>query len=122
MARIRIDGRDYELWMGLWSMEQIEKEYGSMEKAMSRFTKEKKISDIKFFFRVLARNGQRKNHLPDDVPEDLLDNATMADLQEISKALRDTLEEGKHTEATGGGEADDEPRDALEEEYEEKNG
>lgn len=122
MAKIRIKGRDYELWMGLWSMEQIEKKYGSMEKAMEIFRTERKISDVRFFFHVLARNGARRAKKPDDVPEDLLDNASLGDLQEISRVLRETLAEGQHTETVGGGEADDEPHDALEAEYLEKNG
>lgn len=122
MAKIVIRGKEYDLWLGLWAMEQIEERYGSMEEGLKKFIKEKKISEIKFFFVTLANCGQKRAKLPADLTEDVLDTANLADLEAIAAAMRDTLDEARRTETVGGGPADDEGEDALAAEYDAKNG
>lgn len=122
MAKIVIRGKEYDLWLGLWAMEQIEERYGSMEEGLKKFIKEKKISEIKFFFVTLANCGQKREKLPADLTEDILDTANLADLEAIAAAMRDTLDEARRTETVGGGPADDEGEDALAAEYDAKNG
>ena len=122
MAKIVIRGKEYDLWLGLWAMEQIEERYGSMEEGLKKFIKEKKISEIKFFFVTLANCGQKRAKLPADLTEDILDTANLADLEAIAASMRDTLDEARRTETVGGGPADDEGEDALAAEYDAKNG
>lgn len=122
MAKIVIRGKEYDLWLGLWAMEQIEERYGSMEEGLKKFVKEKKISEIKFFFVTLANCGRKRAKLPADLTEDILDTANLADLEAIAAAMRDTLDEARRTETVGGGPADDEGEDALAAEYDAKNG
>jgi hypothetical protein len=80
MAKIVIRGKEYDLWLGLWAIEQIEERYGSMEEGLKKFVKEKKISEIKFFFVTLANCGRKRAKLPTDLTEDILDTANLADL------------------------------------------
>jgi len=122
MAKIVIRGKEYDLWLGLWAMEQIEERYGSMEEGLKKFVKEKKISEIKFFFVTLANCGRKRAKLPADLTENILDTANLADLEAIAAAMRDTLDEARRTETVGGGPADDEGEDALAAEYDAKNG
>lgn len=122
MAKITLRGKEYDLWMGLWAMEQIEAEYGDLKTALAAFRQEHKVAQIKFFFRAFANNGRKKAGQKPDVPEDVLDSCTLHDLEKISLALRESLDEAVHAETVGGGEADDEGSDALAAEYDEKNG
>lgn len=121
MAKIRINGKRYDLWMGLWAMEQIEKEYGDMKEALNAFRTERKISMIKSMFVAMANNGRKKAGQKPDVTGDVLDGCSMADLEKISLVMQQAMDEAIHTETVGGGEADDEDADALAEEYEAKN-
>lgn len=122
MAKIRINGQDYELFMGLWAMEQIEKEYGDMKAALAAFRKNRNVSMIKFMFTALVNNGQKKNGKKPDVSGDVLDGCNLGDLERISAAMRECMDEAMHAEAVGGGEADEDETDALAAEYDEKNG
>ena len=122
MAKIKIKGVDYDLRMGLWASEQIENEYGDLKDALQSFRKDRKISMIKKMFRILANAGRKYAKQPMDVPEDVLDDCTLADLDAIARAMKEAMDETMHAETVGGNEADDEPQDALAAEYEEKNG
>lgn len=122
MAKITIKGVTYNLRMGLWASEQIENEFGDLKKALTSFRKERKISMVKKMFRILANAGRKYEKKPMDVPEDVLDDCTLADLDQVAQALREAMDETMHAETVGGNEADDEPQDALAAEYEEKNG
>ena len=60
--------------------------------------------------------------MPTDVTEDVIGKHTgLAKIAEISAAIQAAVDHGMKSE-TDGGEADDEPQDALAEEYDEKNG
>ncbi len=122
MAQIKIKGKEYDLRMTLWASEQIEAEFGDLKDALALFRKERKIAMVKKMFRILANAGRKKAKLPMDVQEDVLDDCTLADLNEISVAMSAAMDETMHAETVGGNEADDEPQDALAAEYEEKNG
>jgi hypothetical protein len=122
MAKIIIRGTEYNLRMTLWASEQIENEFGDLKTALTKFRKERKISMVKKMFRILANAGRKSEKKPTDVPEDVLDDCTLADLDRVAQALREAMDETMHAETVGGNEADDEPQDALAAEYEEKNG
>jgi len=122
MAAIKIKGREYDLRMSLWASEQIENEYGDLKEALANFRKDRKISMVRKIFVILANAGQKARKLPTDVPEDVLDNCTLRDLDEVSKAMALAMDETMHAETVGGNEADDEPEDALAAEYDAKNG
>lgn len=120
MAKIKISGKEYELRMGLWASEQIEQEYGDIQGAMQKFRKEKKVSMVKKLFVILANAGQKHLGLPADVTDSVLDDCTMGDINEISKAMRQAMDETMKAETVNGGEADDEVADAYAEELEQK--
>ena len=122
MAKIRINGTEYDLYMGLWAMEQIEKEYGDMKEALAAFRKDRKISMVKFMFAALANNGRKRVGRPPDISPDVLDGCNLADLEQISLTMKAAMDEAVHVETVGGGEADEDGTDALAAEYDEKNG
>lgn len=122
MAKIKIKGVEYNLRMGLWASEQIEEEFGDLKEALQSFRKERKISMVKKMFRIMANAGRKYEKKPMDVPEDVLDDCTLGDLNQIATAMRQAMDESMHAETIGGNEADDEPQDALAAEYDEKNG
>ena len=122
MARITIKGVEYNLRMSLWASDQIEQEYGDLKDALQKFRKERKISTVRKMFWIMANAGRKAEKKPMDVPEDVLDDCTLADLDRVSRVMREAMDETMHAETVGGNEADDEPQDALAAEYEEKNG
>ena len=117
-----IHGRKYRLRMGLWASEQIENEFGDLQEALRKFQAERSVSMIKKLFIILAQAGLKHEKKPMDVADDVLDDCTLHDLNEISKAMRAAMDESLHAETVNGNEADDEPQDALAAEYDEKNG
>ena len=121
MAKIRINGIEYDLRMSLWASEQIENEFGDLKGALQAFRKERKISMVRKMFVIMANAGRKRAKLPTDVPEDALDNCTLMDLDRVATAMSEAMDETAHAETIGGNEADDAPRDALAEEYDEKN-
>lgn len=122
MARITIQGKEYNLFLGLGAMEHIEEEYGSMKEGLQKFREEHRISVVRHFFWAMANNGRLKDGKPQDVTKEETSTFTLADLDRIAVALREALDESTKVEVTGGGEADDEEQDALAAEYDQKNG
>lgn len=119
MAKIKIDGREYMLRMDIYAMEKLEKEYGDLKSALELFRKgDKKTGVIKDMFRIMANSGQHKMKQPEDVTGDELDGMTLADMNALSIALNETMEESMHAETVGGNEADDEVHDEYMEELE----
>ena len=121
MARIVIKGQEFDLRMTLWASEQIENEFGDLKEALTAFRKDRKISMVRRMFVIMANAGRKRAKQPTDVPEDILDDCTLADLDSVAVALREAMDETMHAETVGGNEADDEPEDALAAEYEAKN-
>ena len=122
MAKIRICGKQYDLYFGLWAMEQVEKEYGDLKQALAEYRKNRKIDQVKFMFAAMANNGRKRAGQKPDVKPEVLDVCSVGDLEKISEAMLAAMEEASHVETVGGGEADDEEADALAAEYDEKNG
>jgi hypothetical protein len=77
---------------------------------------------VRKLFRILANCQRNLDGMPEDVTDEAISRHTsMAKLAEISGAIQAAVEKGMESE-TNGGEADDEPQDALAEEYDRKNG
>ena len=125
MAKIRINGEEYDLRMDIHAMEQIEKEFGDIRDALRLFRAgERKVSMIKAMFRILANSGRKRAGLEENVSADVIDSCSLADMSRIARALNQTMEEAMRAETVNGGEADDEVHDEYMEELErrEKNG
>lgn len=124
MAKITVRGREYELRVSLWASEQIEEKYGDLKEALKKFRGDRRtqLRMVREMFTIMANAGQRHRKRPEDVTADVLDDCTMKDLNDVIVAMNLAMDETMHAETVGGNEADDEPRDALAEEYEEKNG
>lgn len=119
MAAIKISGKEYNLRMDIYAMEQIEKEYGDLKDALRAFRgKERKISMVKAMFRILANSGRKRAGQPEDVTGEEINGCNLADLDEIAKTMNATMEEAMHAETVGGNEADDEVHDEYMEELE----
>ena len=124
MARITIRGKEYDLRVNLWVTEQMENEYGDFSEAMKTFRKQRKISQVKTMFAMLANAGRMHAGKPMDVRPEDLDDCNLHDLDRIAQAMGQAMEEGMRAETVNGNEADDEAADAfaLELEAREKNG
>ena len=125
MAKIRINGEEYDLRMDIHAMEQIEKEFGDIRDALRMFRAgERKVNMIKAMFRILANSGRKRAGLEENVSADVIDSCSLADMSRIARALNQTMEEAMRAETVNGGEADDEVHDEYMEELErrEKNG
>ena len=124
MAKITIRGKEYDLRVNLWVTEQIEEKYGDFSEAMQKFRKQRKVSQVKEMFAVLANAGRMHVGKPMDVrPEDLND-CNLHDLERIAKAMGEAMDEGMKAETVNGAEADDQSVDVYAEEMaaREKNG
>ena len=121
MAEIRINGVNYDLRLNLWAMKQIEDKYGDAQEALKKFRTKRSMGMLVEMFVILANGGRRHAKQPTDVTEAALEDCNLADMNAVAVAMREAMDEGMRTEATGGGEADDESRDALAAEYDEKN-
>ena len=124
MAKITIKGREYDLRVNLWVTERMEEEYGDFSEAMKKFRKQRKVSQVKKMFAILANAGQMHAGKPADVKPEDLDDCNLHDLDRIAQAMGQAMEEGMKAETVNGNEADDEVADgyAAELEAREKNG
>lgn len=124
MAKITIRGTEYDLRVNLWVTEQIEEKYGDFADAMKKFRNQRKISQVKEMFAILANGGRMHAHQPTDVTPEVLNDCNLYDLDQIAKAMGQAMDEGMRAETVNGNEADDEPADvyAAELEAREKNG
>ncbi len=119
---VRINGQLYKLRFDLWALEQIEEEFGGVREAFAQLRGAKMSGAIRKLFRILANCQRNMDGLPEDVTEETISRHTsMGKLTEIADAIQIAVEKGMESE-TNGGEADDEPQDALAEEYDRKNG
>ena len=119
---VRINGQLYRLRFDLWALEQIEEEFGGIREAFAQLRGAKMSAAVRKLFRILANCQRNLDGMPEDVTEETISRHTsMAKLVEISGAIQAAVEKGMESE-TNGGEADDEPQDALAEEYDRKNG
>ena len=118
---VRINGNMYRLRFDLGAIEQIQEEFGGSREAFSQMNGADRIKVIRKLFVILANAQRDYDGMPENVTEDVIGrHTTLAKMNEIAAAVNAAVEIGKHSE-TYGGEADDEPRDALAEEYDQKN-
>ena len=124
MAKITIRGKEYDLRVNLWVTEQIEEKYGDFSEAMKKFRKQRKVSQVKEMFAVLANAGRMHAGKPMDVRPGDLDDCNLHDLERIAKAMGEAMDEGMKAETVNGAEADDQSADVYAEEMaaREKNG
>ena len=119
---VRINGQLYRLRFDLAALEEIEAEYGGVREAFKALTGAGMTKAVRKMFRICANCQRDFDGKPEDVTEDVIGKHTgLAKIAEISAAIQAAVEKGMESE-TDGGEADDEPQDALADEYDEKNG
>lgn len=119
---VRIGGQLYRLRFDLGALEEIEQEYGGIREAFKQLQGAGMTSAVRKLFRICANCQRDYDGMPSDVTEDVIGRHTsLAKIAEISAAIQAAVEKGMESE-TNGGEADDEPQDALAEEYDAKNG
>ena len=119
---VRINGQLYRLRFELGALEEIEAEYGGVREAFKALTGAGMTKAVRKLFRSCANCQRDYDGMPADVTEDVIGKHTgLAKIAEISAAIQAAVQKGMESE-TDGGEADDEPQDALAEEYDEKNG
>ena len=118
---VRINGVLYRLRFDLAALEAIEQEYGGTREAFEALRGAGMASAVRKMFRILANCQRDYDGMPEDVEESVIGkHTTLAKIAEISDAIQAAVEKGMESE-TNGGEADDEPQDALAEAYNEKN-
>ena len=119
---VRINGQLYRLRFDLDALEKIQEIYGSTKEAFLQLKGGNVTKTVRKLF-VIGANSQRDlDGMPEDVTEDVIGRHTsLAKITEISLAIQAAMEKGMESE-TNGGEADDEPKDALADAYDEKNG
>lgn len=120
-----ISGVRYDLRMGLWAAEQIEKTFGDLKEALQKLTGGgNSVGMVKKMFTIMANAARKHAKQPMDIQDDVLDDCSLGDLDLISQAIRAALDETMKVETLNGNEADDEVADAYEDELEqqEKNG
>ncbi len=121
---VRINGKLYRLLFDLWALEQIEKEFGGVRGAFDAMSGNGRgmMGTVRKLFAILANCQRDLDGQPTDVTgEEITGHIPVRKVREISAAIRAAIRIGNKSE-TYGGEADDEERDALAEEYDRKNG
>ena len=119
---VRINGVLYRLRFDLGALEEIEKEYGGVREAFQKLQGSGTATAVRKMFKITANCQRDYDGKPEDVTEDVIGRHTsLAKIAEISAAIQAAMRIGMESE-TNGGEADDEPQDALAEEYDAKNG
>lgn len=119
---VRINGQLYRLRFDLDAFEKIQDEYGGVREAFAALRGPQMTRTVRKIFAICANSQRNLDGMPEDVTEETIGRHTsLAKVQEISGAIQAAIEKGMESE-TNGGEADDEPQDALAEEYDQKNG
>ena len=118
MASITIRGTKYELLFDMWSLEQIEKEFGGVRKmfeAMNGADGASLATAMSTIFRILANSARDAAGLAATVTGDEVRHTPVGLL---TAAVKQAIEEGMKSETTGGNEADDAVHDEYLEELE----
>lgn len=107
-------GKDFNLLLSVYAMEQIEKEFGDMKSALEKFRGGKRdVKIIKQMFRILANAGRHAAGQPEDVTGDEIDNLGIRGLDTLARTLNLAMDESLNTETLDGGLADDEEADVY---------
>ena len=122
MASIKAGGKEYGLRFDLYAMEQIEEAFGSVRAVFELMNGGKQLKATKTLFKVLANSYLSYEGKEETVTGDEIKHADVQMISEISKAIRQAIEEGTKSETTDGNEADDQVHDMFMEEIERKNG
>lgn len=118
---VRINGQLYKLRFDLGALEQIEEEYGGVREAYAALRGAGMVRAVRKLFVIMANCQRDYDGEPEDVTEAVIGRHTsLGKIAQISAAIQAAVEKGLESE-TNGGEADDEPQDALAEEYNAKN-
>ena len=122
MAKVTIGEKEYGLRFDLYSMEQIEEEFGGVQTVFNTLKEGKhQIKTTRMLFRILANSYLSYNGQEETVTGDEIKHAGMDMIRNISEAVQAAIAEGSKSETTGGNEADDEVHDMFLEEIERKN-
>ena len=122
MAKVTIGDKEYGLRFDLYSMEQIEEEFGGVKTVFDTLKEGKhQIKTTRTLFRILANSYLSYNGREETVTGDEIKHAGMDMIRSISEAVQAAIAEGSKSETTGGNEADDEVHDMFLEEIERKN-
>lgn len=118
MAKITIRGTDYELLFDMWALEQIEKEFGGVQKMYDNLRGNNGASLAKAMctvFRILANSARDAAGLATNVTGDEVRHTPIG---ELTRAVHEAIEEGMKAETQNGNEADDDIHDEYLEEIE----
>ena len=122
MAKVKIGEKEYGLRFDLYSMEQIEEEFGGVQTVFNTLKEGKhQIKTTRTLFRILANSYLSYKGQEETVTGDEIKHAGMDMIRNISEAVQAAIAEGSKSETTGGNEADDEVHDMFLEEIERKN-
>ena len=117
---VRINGVLYRLRFDLGALEDVTNEYGGIKEAFRELTGSGMVRAVRKLFRICANCQRDYDGMPTDVTDDAIGRHTsLAKITEISDAIQAAMKEGMRSETASEGE--EEPQDALAEEYEEKN-
>lgn len=118
MASIIIKGKKYDLLFDMWSLEQIEQEFGgvkAMYDGLRGADSRSMAATMSTVFRILANSARDAAGLEPNVTGDEVRHTSVGKLTE---AVREAIQEGMKSETTGGGEADDQVHDEYLDEIE----
>lgn len=121
MASVNINGKEYGLRFDLYSMEQVEEEFGSVKNVFEALKNGKQLRATRILFKILANSYLSYNDQEETVTGNEIKHAGFDEIREISEAVQKAIAEGSHAETTDGNEADDEVHDMYLEEIERKN-
>ena len=113
MAKVVIGGKEYGLRFDLYAMEQVEEDFGSVQKAFVALRDGKQIKATRTLFRILANSFLSYNGEEETVTGDEIKHASMNEVLTMSEAIREAIADGSKSETTGGNEADDEAHDVY---------
>lgn len=121
---VRINGQLYKLRFDLTVLEKIEEEFGGVRQADAALNGGGgMVKAVRKIFVAMANSQRDVDGLPEDVTEDVISkHESVAKLNDIGRAIRAAIREGKKRETADGGEASDKKANPLDKEYEEKNG
>ena len=118
MASVTIKGTKYDLLFDMWALEQIETEFGGVNKMLQNLHGGEDVSmtaALRTVFRILANCARDAQGLALNVTGDEIRHCPVG---QLTAAVRKAIEEGMKSETTGGNEADDSVHDEYLEEIE----
>ena len=121
MAKVTVNGKEYDLRFDLDALEQVEQEYGSL-KGLLQAIGEGKVSSVRRVFVIMANCYRDYAGEEASVTEAVLKHAPMSTFKLVADAIKAAIKEGMRVETANGGPADDDVHDGYLDEIDEKNG